>query len=276
MQNETSKSFEINTSTAADGSNQSTSFQIRKAVQKNGVRAISEALDRLIDTRKSWEQTELARSNQRLYSILQECYEIYQQMNGTDSIAKGCKTIFNSYCETAGYTFKSSTSLMNKIVRCVFGDCNGDRQRVSAYAQALKVAAEAKTLAKDIPTYIAKEGGVEQMRRKKSDQTASKVSRVDIGKAALDKDVIARVKSDELDKVFDAAEYYDSVLMLATREPDGSFAVRKLIQNNSVIEKAFASLAPEINKEAKAKAPENRAAYDLQQREAAITEAIAA
>jgi hypothetical protein len=276
MSDQNSPSFTVQQTTTTQAATSSDSFEIKQAIKANGVTAITSLLDSLIEMRKDWEQNEFARSNQRLYSILQNCYAVYQQMNGTDTNAKACKTIFNSYCETAGFKFKSSTTLMNKIVRCVFGDCDGDRRRISAYAIALKIAADEKINTEEITAYITEEGGVEQIRRKQANQSSPKISRVDTGKAALDNDVLASIKSAQLDTKFDAAEYNDAVLLLATKELDGSFAVRQLIQNSSVIEKAFASLATDITKAAKSKAPEIQAANDKQMRAAAIQQATAA
>ena len=100
-------------------------------VGDNTKHEIKTAFDYLIAERKNWQENEYARSNQRLYTILQQCYALFHEMKGVSAEKLALKRAFNSYCSDMAVSFNDSTHMMVKIVRCVFGD---DRRRVSSYA----------------------------------------------------------------------------------------------------------------------------------------------
>jgi hypothetical protein len=233
---------------------------------------VAKTFGKLIAERKSWEKEELARSNQRLYGILQSCYSLYQEMNSIKADAQALKQAFNKYCESQGMTFKASTHLMVKIVRCVFGD---DRKRVSAYAMTLRIAAEQKVGVLDLAQFINTAGGVEEVRRNKVNVKTAK-AKAEIGKAALNGEVLASVTSDLLNSKFNAAEYNGGVILLATKELDGSFAVRRLVQNGAAINTVLAGLASSVTKEEQDQAVVKTAANDDSIREQAVLNAVSA
>ena len=230
------------------------------------------ALNGIIAERVSWEQNEFDRSNKKLYAILQICYAMFQAMNKTDAEAKAYKIAFNDFCERNQFVFKGSTHLTAKIVRCVFGD---DRRRVSNYGTALRIAAEKNTNISNFITFIEKSGGVEEVRRDKK-VGKSPEARAKVGKASLHGEVLGSVSSNVLNSKFDASAYTDAVLLLATKESDGSFAIRRVIQNSTVITTALASLAKDVKKESEKTVVEDTAVSDMQERDNAIHLAIAA
>jgi hypothetical protein len=59
----------------------------------------------------------------------------------------------------------------------------------------------------------------------------------------LDGEVLATVSSDTLNANYSTESLEDGVVLLATREDDGTFAVRKVLQNQSVINSALATFA---------------------------------
>ena len=230
------------------------------------------ALNGIIAERVSWEQNEFDRSNKKLYAILQTCYAMFQAMNSTDAEAKAYKIAFNEFCERNQFVFKGSTHLTAKIVRCVFGD---DRRRVSNYGTALRIAAEKNINLSNFFTFIETCGGVEEVRRDKK-VGKSPEARAKFGKASLHGEVLGSVSSNVLNSKFDASAYTDAVLLLATKESDGSFAIRRVIQNSTVITTALASLAKDVKKESEKTVVEDTAVSDMQERDNAIHLAIAA
>jgi hypothetical protein len=154
----------------------------------------------------------------------------------------------------------------------VFGD---DRRRVSNYGRVLLIAAEKNIYSSDFISFIEECGGVEEVRRDKK-LGKSPADRAKTGKASLHGEVLGSVSSDLLNSKFDASAYTDAVLLLATREDDGSFAIRRVIQNSTVITNAFASLAAEVKKENEKTEVEKTAVSDMQLRDDAIDAALAA
>ena len=244
---------------------------LTKKISQDAQQVVGTIMDNLITERKAWEHQELTRSNDRLYGLLQSCYSLYKSMNNISAEAMSLKKGFNEFCKQQNWVFKDSTHLLVKIVRCVFGD---DRRRVSSYATALRGAAEKNISVLDIPSFFKEQGGVEEVRRKKSANYQTAKEKAEVGMTAMDGEVLAEFHSDKLAAKFSAADYNGAVILMATREPNGSFAVRRLIQNGSAITAALSSLSSYVKKEQEKKAPEAKAANDATMREAAINEAV--
>ena len=207
----------------------------------NPERGIADLMDRLAGDARSWEGNELARSNDRLYAILTECYTMNNAIVGSDITAKALRKGLNNYIESKGYNFNESTPLMTKIVKCVFGS---DRKRVNAYATTLIVARKAEVQPIKLASWIGQQGGVEEIRRGAAgNKTKSIDERVAAGKAVLTGEVLATVKSDRLSASFDTEKLTDGVVLLATREDDGSFAIRRVLQTEGVVKAAIAACA---------------------------------
>ena len=266
------ETFFSSVSTSEDIDIAALSTTLKTAAKTENKSDFDKALNGIIAERVSWEQNEFDRSNKKLYAILQTCYVMFQAMNRTDAEAKAYKLAFNEFCERNKFSFKSTTHLTAKIVRCVFGD---DRRRVSNYGTALRIAAEKNTSISNFVAFIEKSGGVEELRRdqKKGNTTEA---RAKVGKASLHGEVLGSVSSELLNSKFDASAYTDSVLLLATKEDDSSFAIRRVIQNNTVITTALASLAKDVKKENEKVVAEDIAISDMQERDNAIHLAIAA
>ena len=131
------------------------------ALQSNS----AEQLKSLEIARISWETTELAQSNNRLYSILQQAYQFYLVMKQDESkdVRKEKQAALDAFIADRGYTnsFGATTHDMTRVVKCVFGV---DRRRVSAYSIALREALRQEVGASDLIVFLEQNGGVEQIR----------------------------------------------------------------------------------------------------------------
>jgi hypothetical protein len=170
-------------------------------------------------------------------------------MVGSDATAKSLRRGLATYIEQKGYSFKDSTPLMTKIVKCVFGS---DRKRVNAYATTLIVAKKEGVQPIKLASWIGQQGGVEEIRRGAAgNKTKTVDERVAAGKAVLQGEILASIKSDRLSASFDTEKLQDGVVLLATREDDGSFAIRRVLQTESVVKAAIAACGDITAKEKK-------------------------
>ena len=189
--------------------------------------------------RKSWEETELAASNKRLYSILRDAYSYYLVMK-QDSI-KETRTQYaadlEKFIKARGYTFMPSTHDMTRVVKCVFGV---DRRRVSAYSIALREALRQQIAAADLVTFIEENGGVEQIRMggskplsatKRAAKAADQVLATDLGLLKFDPKLFA-ADADWADK---------QVVIVATYLPTGEFQANAVIRHDSAVTSALAA-----------------------------------
>lgn len=256
----------------------STTTVLEKEVEVNGVEhllvkvgdntkhEIKTAFDYLIAERKSWQENEYARSNQRLYNILQQCYAMFHEMKGVTAEKLALKRAFTAYCSDMGVSFNDSTHLMVKIVRCVFGD---DRRRVSAYAVSLRIADEQKVSVLDIPKYFNDAGGYEEVRRNVANKT-TKADKKAQGLSLMNTPSLAGVSSDALNAAFDEGTYDGAVLLMSTREPDGTFQVKYVLQQGSLVATALAHLVTLTKDKQEKVKTETKASNDEDMRNEAI------
>jgi len=207
----------------------------------NPERAIGDAIEKLVVQRKDWETNELAAANDGLYRLLQHCLAVNNAMSGTDSTAKALKKGLANYIEEQKYIFKESAPLITKVVKCVFGV---DRRRVSAYSSALRVAMAEKISVMELPKFFREHGGIEEVRRSATTtKTKTLKDKVRLGRVVLENDVLAKVQSDNLNAHFSNSSLEEGVVLLATKEDDGSFAIRRVVQNSGAVNSALAACA---------------------------------
>ena len=207
----------------------------------NPERAVGEAIDQLISERQHWENHELANSNETLYALLQHCYSLNNAMSGSDFTAKALRKGLANYIQQKGYQFKESSPLITKIVKCVFGV---NRRRVNAYSSALRVAIAERVAVMNLPKFFKDKGGIEEVRRQATTGKARTMKdKVELGRAVLESNVLAKIQSDTLNKNFSNDSLEEGVVLLATREDDGSFAIRRVVQSNAAVKSALAACA---------------------------------
>ena len=207
--------------------------------RSNPERAIGDAIDELVTQRISWENNELTNANEALYGLLQHCYSLNNAMSGSDSTAKSLRKGLANYIKDKNYTFTESTPLITKVVKCVFGV---NRRRVNAYSTALRVAIAEKKSVIELPKFFKEQGGIEEVRRKASGTKVKTLDdKVKLGRTVLENEALATVHSDKLNASFVTTSLEEGIVLLATREDDGSFAIRQMVQTNAAVKSALAA-----------------------------------
>lgn len=201
--------------------------------------AAAAALASMEQARNSWETTELAASNKRLYSILQEAYSYYLVMKGDASkdVREARMQQLERFIAERGYKFQPSTHDMTRVVKCVFGM---DRRRVSAYSIALREALRQKVTAADLTEFIEENGGVEQIRMGgtkplsasiRAERVKDEVVKTDLGLLKFDARLLA-ADADWTDK---------QVVIVATYLPTGEFQANAVIRHDTAVNAALAA-----------------------------------
>ena len=201
----------------------------------------AEQLKSLETARISWETTELAQSNNRLYSILQQAYSFYLVMKQDESkdVRKEKQAALDAFIEEHGYTnsFGATTHDMTRVIKCVFGV---NRRRVSAYSIALREALRQEVGAKDLIAFLEQNGGVEQIRMGGT-KPLSATKRAELVKAEVSEAVISTVKFDA-EAVKANADWVDKqVVFVATYLPTGEFEVNAVVRHDGAVNTALAA-----------------------------------
>jgi hypothetical protein len=207
------------------------------AVQANS----AQQLKSLETARISWETVELAQSNNRLYSILQQAYQFYLEMKQDESkdVRKEKQAALDAFIEERGYvnSFGATTHDMTRVVKCVFGV---DRRRVSAYSIALREALRQEVSASDLIAFMQENGGVEQIRMGGT-KPLSATKRAELVKAEVSEAVISTVKFDAA-LVKANADWVDKqVVFVATYLPTGEFEVNAVVRHDGAVNTALAA-----------------------------------
>ena len=119
---------------------------------------VVERLNDLAQDRDNWENGAYKASNTELYALLDRCFSLLEQMKGQVKLISE----LNDLLEEKNIAFNSGTSLATKIARFVF---NGNNKRITGYARVLRVAAAEKTEKESFAAFIARKGGVEEVRK---------------------------------------------------------------------------------------------------------------
>lgn len=189
--------------------------------------------------RISWENTELAASNKRLYAILTDAYSYYLVMkqDSDKAVRKARLDALEQFIAQRKYTFMPSSHDMTRVVKCVFGV---DRRRVSAYSIALREALRQEIEADDLVAFIEENGGVEQIRlggtkplsaKTRAEKAKDEVLGSDLGMLKFDPAVFA-ADADWADK---------QVVIVATYLPTGEFQANAVIKHDSAVNAALAA-----------------------------------
>ena len=207
------------------------------ALQSNS----AEQLKSLEIARISWETTELAQSNNRLYSILQQAYQFYLVMKQDESkdVRKEKQAALDAFIADRGYTnsFGATTHDMTRVVKCVFGV---DRRRVSAYSIALREALRQEVGASDLIVFLEQNGGVEQIRMGGT-KPLSASKRAELVKTEVSEAVISTVKFDAVVVKANADWVDKQVVFVATYLPTGEFEVNAVVRHDGAVNTALAA-----------------------------------
>lgn len=201
--------------------------------------SVVDYLKSLESARISWETTELAASNKRLYSILQKAYQFYLVMkNDANKDVRAEKlAAMEAFITERGYVFTPSSHDMTRVVKCVFGV---DRRRVSAYSIALREALRQDVAASDLIAFLEENGGVEQIRMGGT-KPLSVGKRAELGKAEVGDAVIAKFQLDPATLGADADWTDKQVVFVATCLPDGVFELSAVVRHDGAVNSALAA-----------------------------------
>lgn len=231
---------------------------------------VYQRLEDLIVQREVWEDEIFRASNDRLYSILQDCYALYKSCNNT-AASERLTDALTQHANLKGFALKASAHTLTKIVKCVFGE---DRRRASAYSIALRTAHAAGIKPDDLPQYIRDNGGVEEVRLAKSNamKPAEKVAKAANFVAAKD---LAVVQTPAVTALLDTAKVDEFVVLVAQQGADGTLTIKAVVSSTTVVNAALASVYSQNRKVMKTKSTEQAVTTDADALDAAITAALA-
>jgi hypothetical protein len=199
--------------------------------------AMRERIEDLAIQREGWENTQLARSNQALYSIFKECLALYRDLTEGENL-KEKKIGFKDHINLKGYKFKESSPLSLKVIRCIFGD--KDRRRLSTYHTVLRVAIADDWSLDEVAAKITERGGVQEISVRKANAMSLKDKAL-AAQAALLTQSVASIDSQQLKQMHNSEQNEQQAVAVVTQHQDGTFSVHCVVHNNTAVNAALAA-----------------------------------
>ncbi len=139
-------------------------------------------LNGLRERRITWEATDYKKANEGLYALLADCLDLFNSkfVTATDDDRKTLRGDLEVKLKADGLKVQRNTTTLTMFVRYVFGN---DRKRAHAYTYVIKAAISHDVKAAALATYIADEGGIEEIKRKMVIKEETLIKRAELAKA---------------------------------------------------------------------------------------------
>ena len=204
----------------------------------NHVLAMRQRIEALAIEREVWESTAYARSNDMLYMVIQKSYALYLDLTDGKGDVGAKKVGFKDYINSKGYTFKDSTPLTGKIIRCVFGD--KDRRRLSTYHTVLRRAVAEKWAVEEVPAKIAELGGVQEISLGKPAGHLTPKEKANQARQTVLSTELAKVASDKLAAQNNPEKMGENAVAVVTQNSDGSYTIHCVVHGEALVNAALA------------------------------------
>ena len=229
----------IQTAAVMPTQNNTASAPVGQSKIAAAVQLMRQRIEALSIEREVWETTAYVRSNDMLYGLIQKSYELYIDLTNGMGDAADKKVGFKDYINLKGYSFKESTPLTGKIIRCVFGD--KDRRRLSTYHTVLRVIVANKWAVADVPSKIAEFGGVQEISMGKPlGHLTPKEKATEARDLVLATD-LAKVSSEKIAAQNNPEKIGEQAVAVVTQNSDGSYTIHCIVHSDGVVNAALAS-----------------------------------
>jgi len=204
----------------------------------DAVMLMRQRIEALSIEREVWETTAYVRSNDMLYGLIQKSYELYIDLTSGMGDAADKKVGFKDYINSKGYSFKESTPLTGKIIRCVFGD--KDRRRLSTYHTVLRVIVANKWAVADVPSKIAEFGGVQEISMGKPAGHLTPKEKAQQARTIVLATALATLSSDKLAQQNNPEKIGEQAVAVVTQNSDGTYTVHCVVHSDGLVNAALA------------------------------------
>ena len=196
----------------------------------------------LADARVTWQTTLYKSANEALYSLLADCYQVYNDMTGKSTAAARLREALAHAVAEKNLTFQTNTHTVDRLIRVVFGEA--DRRRVSAYAVAIRAALASKPQVGpgDFADYVRAAGGIESVRAAASKKGTglSPKEKAEVAAAAVTAGTSAVIVSDPVFCAdLDAAKVSQFHVLVAEQLADGTLAIKAIVSTAAVVTAAL-------------------------------------
>ncbi len=198
-----------------------------------------DALLKIADKAVTWHNTTYRKATDELFALLSDCYASVDEIrgNGTSMVRE-----LNKVLKENSITFNDGTSLETKVVRVVFGEIG---KRAHTYARVLRNAHEQSVKPTVFAEWLAKQGGVEAVRKQHKGLSPSQVKAQRVAKAEKS---LPSVKAQQITNApkIDGSNY----VLAIVEHTNGKQRIVGFCGNLPLVKQALASIADDAEKQA--------------------------
>ena len=232
--------------------NDNEAYDVDEVIAHNNLIA-DNTLISIVEERKAWEEGAYRTSNQQLYTVLAKCLTYYNLLSKCKSSKTAPRSNFDKFVASNDITFKSSTPLINKVVKCVFYEpavdrnAQRDRRRISAYSLVLRRAISDDMTPEQLPAFIDENGGIENIRQNKVGKVTDAVKAQQARTVVESSDsYLAVVNDSALMQQFDATDYDKAFVAVVVPRGDGTLEVRQIVKSAAAINSSLATMYKQV------------------------------
>lgn len=170
-----------------------------KSITSSIAKSFKERVNTLTEQRRTWQGAQFKSANDTLYDLMAQIYDLYDQSKGATAVDEEKREWLLRQCDQRKLTLNKNPSFIQLLVKLVFSDNDTDSRRISSYARVLGAAVQSSEVkvAADVPLFIRKYGGVEEIRASLAKNTKTPKQRAEAGRSiALNGKSIADVTVD--------------------------------------------------------------------------------
>lgn len=227
---------------------------------------VQKAIEELIADNKSFENyqnTQAKTTNRVLYQLLEKVFALYAKMKEKGSYAEQLCKDLDKYAIDAGLTFGAKTTLLSKILGCVFGK---GHKKTHGYYTVIKFAYEHGCMPHELVEFIEGFGGIQKIReaahaqnKKQAGQqpAPTRDQKLANARGQISASNVCVIEDFELKQLIPQGCFDKQILLVATPKSDGTVEINAAVVDNDAVEKALLAYAA-----AKAKAEKANKADD--------------
>ena len=195
------------------------------------VKSFQNEMENVLANAKSWYSNEYKTANEKLYDMFADLYRIYDTLVDTKIVGNTKKREWiEAEVKKRNITFKSNKPtlqqlLINYAFRVDGVECS---KRISAYVRVFNIIIATEGVRVDnVAEWIAKEGGIEEIRQKATSTTISKEERSVEGKKFLQNELQSTFSYSSANTIAYAADKANEVVLLVgILEADGKVKIK--------------------------------------------------
>lgn len=188
----------------------------------------------IANERETWQQTLFTDSNEELYRLLGNIYELYEHTRNNDSLAENSLDWLLAECQAKQLKLTKKPTHLQLLVKYVFADGSVDSRRISSYVRVLTAAALSYevTNASQVAEFIRSRGGVEEVRAALAKNTLAPRERAERGRElAVQYPTLASVEVDAVKQHLTSVQD-DYVVLLGRVNTQGTVEVKHVCFNS--------------------------------------------